>query len=77
MKLPFKLDDDAQRKKLLGLIVLSVDETIEDEFRQLFSRDDAALYHSRIESAPEVTAETFAGMNDRLADAARLLPASR
>ncbi|WP_299818681.1 Asp/Glu racemase [uncultured Roseibium sp.] len=77
MKLPFKLDDDTQRKKSLGLIVLSVDETIEDEFRPLFSRDDATLYHSRIESAPEVTSETLAGMKDRLADAARLLPTTR
>ncbi|POF30534.1 maleate cis-trans isomerase family protein [Roseibium marinum] len=77
MKLPFKLDCDTQRKKSLGLIVLSVDETIEDEFRPLFSRDDAALYHSRIESAPEVTSETLARMKDRLAEAANLLPGAR
>jgi maleate isomerase len=54
-----------------------VDETIEDEFRPLFSRDDARLYHTRIESAPEVTSDTLARMKDRLAGAAALLPAAR
>ncbi|PVB61483.1 aspartate/glutamate racemase family protein [Labrenzia sp. 011] len=77
MQLPFRLDCDTRQRKSLGLIVLSVDETIEAEFRPLFCRDDAALHHSRIESAPEATSATLARMKDRIADAARLLPAAR
>ncbi|GAB4576566.1 MAG: aspartate/glutamate racemase family protein [Roseibium sp.] len=76
MDLPFACDE-ADGTKAFGLIVLSVDETIEDEFRPLFRRDDARLYHARVESAAEVTSENLARMKDRLAGSAALLPTAR
>lgn len=74
MKLPFELDHSVETTKALGLIVLSADETIEREFRTIFHRQTAALYHTRIESAPDVTPETLMLMKDRLSDAAGFLP---
>ena len=73
-KLPFKTDDRNAAAKRLGLIVLSADETIEGEFRPLFDRDDLALYHTRIRTAPDVTPETLMLMKDGLTGAAALLP---
>ncbi|WP_269585233.1 maleate cis-trans isomerase family protein [Roseibium sp. Sym1] len=74
MQLPFEIDHSVETTKALGLIVLSADETIEREFREIFHRQAAALYHTRIESAPDVTPETLMLMKDRLTDAAGFLP---
>eukprot|EP00903_Cladosiphon_okamuranus_P002544 g2542.t1 len=73
-ELPFSTDDKDASAKRLGLIVLSADETIEGEFRPLFDRDDLALYHTRIKTAPDVTPETLMLMKDGLTGAAALLP---
>lgn len=74
MRLPFHCDDGPGSKASFGLIVLSADETIEEEFRPIFDEKGVSLFHSRIESAPEVTAEKLMQMKARLADTARLLP---
>jgi len=76
MQLPFECDDSVETTKTLGLIVLSADETIEREFRSVFHKDAVALYHTRIESSPDVTPETLMLMKDHLTDAAGLLPAN-
>jgi maleate isomerase len=65
-------EDDLPR---LGLIVLQVDETIEDDFRRMFSRHIARLHVTRIPSGAELTPDSIAAMKRALPDAARLLPA--
>jgi maleate isomerase len=57
----------------LGLIVLQVDETIEQDFRRMVP-DDVALYVTRIPSGAELTPETIAQMAVDLPGAAALLP---
>jgi maleate isomerase len=76
-RLSFETDGGAGERAAFGLIVLQSDETMEMEFRPLFDRAGAALYHSRIPSAPEVSAETLAQMEAEMPRAASLLPTSR
>ena len=57
----------------LGLIVLQVDETIEQDFRRLFPAE-TALYVTRIASGAALTPETIARMEGQLPAAAGLLP---
>ena len=58
----------------LGLVVLSTDETLEDEARQVLP-PSISLFHTRIESAPDVTPENLAKMEARMVASAALLPA--
>lgn len=58
----------------LGLIVLQVDETIEQDFRRLFPARDVALHVSRIPSGADLTPGTIAQMEADLPRAAALLP---
>lgn len=58
----------------LGLIVLQVDETIEQDFRRLFDPRKVKLHVSRLPSGAELTPDTIAGMEGELAPAAALLP---
>ena len=57
----------------LGLVVLSTDETLEDEARQILG-PTVSLYHSRIECAPDVTPENLRKMEARMTASADLLP---
>lgn len=75
--LAFELQPETHRGNAFGLIVLSVDETIETELTPLFARDDTVLHHARIESEADVTAENLMKMKARLAEAAALLPRAR
>lgn len=74
--LPYSLIPDDALPTPLGLIVLQADETLEPEFHRAFADTDAALYVSRIPSAPEVTTETLSAMETQIAAAADLLPKS-
>ncbi|MEM6588611.1 MAG: Asp/Glu racemase [Pseudomonadota bacterium] len=58
----------------LGLVVLSTDETLEDEARAIMG-PGPSIYHTRIESAPSVTPESLAAMEARMVNSASLLPA--
>lgn len=69
---PYTLQEDSLPR--LGLIVLQVDETIEQEFRHLFTPDRGRLFVSRIPSGAELTPDTIATMATTLPAAARLLP---
>ena len=73
-KLPYSTDSGLGRTAKIGLIVLQTDQTIEDEFRQIFAIDGVALYHSRIANAMQVTPQTLAQMQADLPIAASLLP---
>lgn len=75
--LPFSLDTDDPGISPLGLIVLQTDETIEGDFRRLFSGDPAPIYVSRITSDPQVTTKTLTRMKHALPAAADLLPKAR
>ena len=69
---PYELQEDPAPR--LGLIVLQVDETIEQEFRRLFPPDTARLHVTRIPSGAELTPDTIARMAATLPAAAGLLP---
>ena len=58
----------------LGMIVLQADETIEDEFRQLFATSSATLLTSRVPSGDELTADSIATMERNLPASAALFP---
>ncbi|EAV41975.1 Asp/Glu/Hydantoin racemase family protein [Roseibium aggregatum IAM 12614] len=77
MKLSFDCDKGSATRAAFGLILLSVDETIESEFRPLFHQEGVSLLHARIESATEVTSEKLMQMKARLTDTAALLPGTR
>jgi maleate isomerase len=69
---PYALQEDTLPR--LGLIVLQVDETIEQDFRHLFSPEVARLHVSRVPSGAELTPDTIATMESALPAAASLLP---
>lgn len=68
----YDLDDGARAR--LGLVVLSTDETLESEARQVLSGRDIGLYHTRIFSADTVTPESLMAMQARMASSVSLLP---
>lgn len=74
MTFPYELAPPIGRKGTLGLIVLQVDETIEQDFRRLFTDPQVALYVSRIPSGADLTLDTIAQMAVDLPAAAGLLP---
>jgi len=59
----------------LGLIVLSTDETLEYEARQVLAGRQANLMHARISSQPEVTPQALQTMAQNMTKTAKLLPA--
>ena len=69
---PYDLQEDMLPR--LGLIVLQVDETIEQDFRRLFATDIARVHISRVPSGAELTPESIATMETALPAAASLLP---
>ena len=72
--LPYRLCEPAGRRATLGLIVLKTDETIEEDFRQVFRPPETGLYVTRIPSGADVTPETLLSMREALPAAASLLP---
>ena len=72
----YELSEPNNNTATIGLIALQTDETIEQEFRQIFSDCDIRIYVTRIPSGDEVTGETLAEMSNNLPNAASLLPGS-
>lgn len=70
--LPYTLEPDP--RPAMGLIVLQVDETIEQDFRRLFPPHVCRLHVSRVPSGVELTPDTIATMETTLPHAAALLP---
>jgi maleate isomerase len=62
MILPSKQEVGYGGGPAIGLIVLSTDETLEPEFRQIKTQPATSLYHSRIAFEPVVTKATLARM---------------
>lgn len=75
-RFPYTLTGPIGTAATLGLIVLQVDETIEQDFRRLFTDTSVALYVSRIPSGAELTPDTIAQMALDLPKAASLFPPS-
>ena len=69
---PYRLSESTAR--VLGLIVLQVDETIEHEFRHYLGPEDARLHVSRVPSGDDLTPDTIATLETELTAAAALLP---
>ena len=74
MAVPYDLTDRIGTRATLGLVVLQTDETLEQDFRRIFTATDVALYVSRVPSAADVTPQTLADMAVELPRAAALLP---
>lgn len=73
-RFPYDLTRPIGQKATLGLIVLQVDETIEQDFRRFFADPQIALYISRIPSGDDLNPDTIAQMETDLPAASRLLP---
>ena len=58
----------------LGLIALRVDETIESDLARMVPPEAAQMHVSRVQSGDDLTPQSIAAMEDRLAGAAALLP---
>ncbi len=71
---PYTLDGPIGSRAALALVVLQSDETIEHEFRRIFTAPDISLYITRVPSGLDVTTDTLATMSAALPAAARLLP---
>ncbi len=72
--LPFEMDEGIAIRAKIGLIVLSTDYTIEQEWRQIFHPvDGVALYHNRIANDDVITPESLCAMAPRITKSARLL----
>lgn len=70
----YELDSGAGNGLRLGMIVLSTDETLEFETREVLEGQAVNLMHSRILSAPAVTPESLKDMAALMPTSARLLP---
>jgi len=70
----YNLEGPIGTRATLGLVVLQSDETIEHDFRRLFTAPDVSLYITRVPSGLDVTTDTLATMSAALPAAARLLP---
>ncbi|MEM9432068.1 MAG: aspartate/glutamate racemase family protein [Pseudomonadota bacterium] len=69
---PYELVEDTRPR--LGLVVLQADETVEDDFRRLFSPDEVCLHITRIPSGAALNPETIRDMEAALPAAAALMP---
>lgn len=74
MKLPFTSDGGYGAGPAIGVVVLSTDETLEPELRQITAHTGASLYHSRIPFDVNVTPETLARMEGNLPASLALFP---
>lgn len=73
--LPFTTQMEIGSVARIGLIVLSSDYTIENEYRQVFTQPGVDVFHARISNAPNITPETLAAMGPLITEtASRLLP---
>ncbi|MBE1296355.1 maleate cis-trans isomerase family protein [Phycobacter azelaicus] len=71
---PYDLTGPIGSRATLGLIVLQVDETLEQDMRRLLPGGDVAHHVTRIPSGDALTPDTIATMEGTLPAAAALLP---
>ncbi|MDQ2089096.1 maleate cis-trans isomerase family protein [Marimonas arenosa] len=75
MALNYHLDQGFGTQGRLGLIVLSTDETLENEARRILGDRCVSLVHARIPAEPHVTPESLQKMAAHMQATAALLPA--
>jgi maleate isomerase len=71
--MPFGMDGGLGERARIGLIVLSGDQTIEYEIRQLLDLPGVSLYGNRIYCAPTITPQTLKDMEIKIPEATRLI----
>jgi len=71
---PYHLSAEDEGPPRVGVVVLQVDETVEQDLRRLIPPDAARVHVTRIASGAELTPETIARMADDLGGAVSLLP---
>jgi len=71
--IPYKMDNGLGERARIGLIVLSGDQTIEYEIRQLLDLPGVALYGNRLYCAPTITPQTLQDMESKIPEATRLI----
>jgi maleate isomerase len=69
----YEMDGGVYARAAIGLIVLASDQTVEHEFRQIFTMPGVALYESRIYNDTNITPETLKAMEAGLTEAADLI----
>lgn len=72
-KMPYDLADEVGYRCRIALIVLGSDRTIEHEFRKMLDIPGVAFYESRIYNDAEISPQTLAAMEARIADSTRLI----
>lgn len=70
----YSLEGPIGTRAALALVVLQPDETIEHDFRRIFTAPDVSLYVTRVPSGLDVTTDSLATMSAALPAAAGLLP---
>lgn len=75
-KVDFDLTGPIGTQATLGVLVLQTDETLEQDFRRLFTDPDIALYISRVPSGETLSSASIAAMESELSHSAHLLPRS-
>jgi len=72
-KMPCDLVDEIGYRCRIGLIVLASDYTIEHEFRKMLNIPGVAVYASRIYNDAEITPQSLADMEGRIAESTRVI----
>jgi maleate isomerase len=71
--MPYELADEVGYRCRIALIVLGSDRTIEHEFRKMLDIPGVAFYESRILNDAEVSPQSLADMESRIADCTRVI----
>ena len=69
----YKMDSGLGERARIGLIVLSSDQTIEHELRQILDLPGVSFYTNRIYCAPTITPKTLKEMENKIPEATRLI----
>ena len=71
--IPYEMDSGLGERARIGLIVLSSDQTIEYEMRQMLDLPGVSLYGNRLYCSPTITPQTLKDMENEIPKATRLL----
>ncbi len=71
--IPYQMDGGSGQRARIGLIVLSGDQTIEYEIRQLLDLPGVSLYGNRLYCAPTINPQTLKAMESKIPEATRLI----
>jgi maleate isomerase len=71
--IPYQMDSGLGERARIGLIVLSGDQTIEYEMRQMLELPGVSLYVNRLYCSPTITPQTLQDMESEIPRATRLI----